>query len=104
VVGGAVVDLIAPRFKCYGPVRHAGRLMLGMVSSLARKNCRTIGEYCGDVTPDGREHLLAGASWDWQAAGDKLADTEARMTGVLGELKPTALATCIPGVSPVGLR
>lgn len=67
---GAVVDLIAPRFKCYARVRHAGRLMLGMVSSVARKNCWTIGEYCGDVAPDSREHLLAGASWDWQAAGD----------------------------------
>ena len=39
---------------------------------------------------------------DWHAAGDKLADTEARMTGVLDELELTALATSIPGVSPVG--
>jgi transposase len=39
---------------------------------------------------------------DWHAAGDKLADTEARMTGVLDELGLTALATSIPGVSPVG--
>jgi transposase len=39
---------------------------------------------------------------DWQAAGDKLADTETRMTGVLDDLELTALATSIPGLSPVG--
>jgi transposase len=39
---------------------------------------------------------------DWQAAADKLADTETRMTGVLDELQLTELATSIPGLSPVG--
>ncbi len=39
---------------------------------------------------------------DWHAAGDKLADTETRMTGVLDELELTTLATSIPGLSAVG--
>jgi transposase len=39
---------------------------------------------------------------DWQAAADKLADTETRMTDVLDELKLTDLATSIPGLSAVG--
>jgi transposase len=39
---------------------------------------------------------------DWQAAGHKLADTEARMVSVLDELELTCLATSIPGVSAVG--
>ncbi len=39
---------------------------------------------------------------DWQAAADKLTDTETRMTGVLDELQLTELATCIPGLSAVG--
>jgi transposase len=39
---------------------------------------------------------------DWHVAGDKLADTEARMTSVLDELKLTELATSIPALSAVG--
>ena len=39
---------------------------------------------------------------DWQAAAAKLADTEARMVGVLDQLALTELATSIPGVSAVG--
>jgi transposase len=39
---------------------------------------------------------------DWQVAGDKLADTERRMTAVLDELKLTGLATSIPGLSAIG--
>jgi hypothetical protein len=38
---------------------------------------------------------------DWQAAADKLTDTETRMTDVLDELKLTELATSIPGLSAV---
>jgi hypothetical protein len=69
---GAVIERIAPRFKRYEPLRHASRLMLGMLSSLERKNCWTIGEYCGDVSPDGLQHLLTGASWDADAVRDDL--------------------------------
>ena len=39
---------------------------------------------------------------DWQLAKTRLNDTERRMTGVLDELRLTALATSITGLSPVG--
>ncbi|GAB3062120.1 hypothetical protein GCM10027053_25670 [Intrasporangium mesophilum] len=39
---------------------------------------------------------------DWDEARAKLADTEARMCGVLDELGLTALVTSIDGLSPVG--
>jgi hypothetical protein len=51
-----VIDRIAPRFIRYEPLRHAGGLMLGMLSGLERKNCWTIAEYRGEVTQDGLQH------------------------------------------------
>jgi SRSO17 transposase len=69
---GAVIDRIAPRFRRYEPLRHAGGLMLGMLSGLERKNCWTIAEYRADLTPDGLQHLLARAAWDADAVRDDL--------------------------------
>jgi len=53
----AVLDRIAPRFRRYEPLRRAGELMAGMVSGLDRKNCWTIAEHRGAVSPDGLQHL-----------------------------------------------
>ena len=61
---GAVLDRIESRFARYEPLRHAAGLLLGMLSGLERKNCWTIAERRGDLSPDGLQHLLAGASWD----------------------------------------
>jgi SRSO17 transposase len=69
---GAVIDRIAPRLARHEPLRHAGRLMLGMLSGLDRKNCWTVAEQRGDVTPDGLQHLLARAKWDADAVRDDL--------------------------------
>lgn len=69
-----MIDRIAPRFARYEPLRHAGELMLGMVSGLDRKNCWTIAEHRGAATPDGLQHLLARASWDADAVRDDLRD------------------------------
>ena len=44
--------------------------MLGLLSGLRRKNCWTIAEQAGDATPDGMQHLLAGARWDAGAVRD----------------------------------
>jgi SRSO17 transposase len=71
---GAVVDRISPRFSRYEPLRHAGGLMLGMLSGLDRKNCWTIAEHRGDLTPDGLQHLLSRAKWDADAVRDDLRD------------------------------
>lgn len=70
----AVLDRIAPRFARYEPLRHAGELMAGMVSGLDRKNCWTIAEHRGAVTPDGLQHLLARAKWDADSVRDDLRD------------------------------
>jgi SRSO17 transposase len=69
---GAVLDRIELRFARYEPLRHAAGLMLGMLSALERKNCWTIAEHRGDVTPDGLQHLLARARWDADAVRDDL--------------------------------
>jgi SRSO17 transposase len=69
---GAVIDRIAPRFARYKPLRHAGGLMLGLLASLEKKNCWTIAEYRGDLTPDKLQHLLARAKWDADAVRDDL--------------------------------
>ncbi len=68
------MDRIAPRFRRYEPLRHAGELMAGMVSGLDRKNCWTIAEHRGALTPDGLQHLLARASWDANAVRNDLRD------------------------------
>jgi len=70
----AVLDRIESRFARYEPLRHAGELMAGMVSGLDRKNCWTIAEHRGAVTPDGLRHLLARAHWDAEAVRDDLRD------------------------------
>ncbi|MEO6885306.1 MAG: IS701 family transposase [Jatrophihabitantaceae bacterium] len=46
--------------------------MLGMLSGLDRKNCWTIAEHRGDVSPDGLQHLLSRAKWDADAVRDEL--------------------------------
>ena len=66
------MDRIRPRFARYEPARHAGSLMLGMLSGLGRKNCWTIAEHRGDTTPDGLQHLLSRAKWDADSVRDDL--------------------------------
>ena len=69
-----MVDLIAPRFARYEPLRHAAGLIEGLVSGLDRKNCWTIAEHRGQASPDGLQHLLSRAKWDADAVRDDLRD------------------------------
>lgn len=69
---GVVIDTIASRFARHEPLKHAGGLMLGMLATLERKNCWTIAEYLGEVSPDSLQHLLARAAWDADAVRDDL--------------------------------
>jgi SRSO17 transposase len=69
---GEVIELIAPRFARYEPLRHAVGLIQGMVSGLDRKNCWTIAEHRGQASPDGLQHLLARAKWDADKVRDDL--------------------------------
>jgi SRSO17 transposase len=61
---------IAGRFARVEPRRRARAFVLGLLSGLRRKNCWTIAEQAGDGTPDGMQHLLAGARWDADAVRD----------------------------------
>ena len=70
-----VMDRIAPRFARYEPLRHAGALMLGLLSDLGRKNCWTIAERSRSRSPHGLQHLLARAEWDADAVRDDLRGT-----------------------------
>ena len=58
---------IAVRFARVEPRLRAGRLMLGLLSVLPRKNCWTIAERAGEVSPHGMQHLLGRAKWDADA-------------------------------------
>ena len=69
---GALLDRIAPRFSRYEPLRHAGALMVGLLSGLDRKNCWSIAEQRGDANPHGLQHLLSRARWDTEAVGGDL--------------------------------
>ena len=68
------MDRIRPRFARYEPARHAAGLMLGLLSNLERKNCWTIAEARGDVTPHGLQHMLSRACWDEDAVAGDLRD------------------------------
>jgi SRSO17 transposase len=65
---------VAGRFARFEPRRRARAFMLGLLSDLPRKNCWTIAEHAGDLSPDGMQHLLAGARWDAGMVRDDLRD------------------------------
>ena len=54
---------VAGRFARLEPRRRARAFVLEIFSGLRRKNCWTLAEQAGDATPDGMQHLLAGAVW-----------------------------------------
>src|SRR5215218_7380402 len=65
---------VARRFGRVEPRRHARAFVLGLLADLPRKNCWTIAEHAGQATPDGMQHLLAGAVWDEHAVRDDVRD------------------------------
>jgi SRSO17 transposase len=65
---------VAGRFRRVEPRRYARALVLGLLANLPRKNCWTIAEHAGQATPDGLQHLLAGAVWDHDAVRDDVRD------------------------------
>jgi SRSO17 transposase len=92
---------IAGRFARVEPRRHARALVLGLLADLPRKNCWTIAEHAGHASPDGLQHLLAGAVWDHDAVRDYLVEHLGDPAAVLvvdetGDLKK--------GASTVGVQ
>ena len=72
---------IAGRFARVEPRRRARAFVLGLLSELRRKNCWTIAEQAGDATPDGMQHLLAGAVWDADGVRDDVREWVAEYLG-----------------------
>ncbi|MFE9476940.1 IS701 family transposase [Streptomyces griseofuscus] len=62
------------RFARYEPRLRAGRLVLGLLSDLPRKNCWTIAEWVGEASPHGMQHLLCRAAWDAEAVRDDVRE------------------------------
>jgi transposase len=99
------------RTRRLGPARfeHAVRREIGKRGG--QKPCRRITRnlFAALTDPAGVIAHRAGALEriqlllaDWRSAHERLADTEARRTGVLDELGPTRLVTSITGISTVG--
>jgi SRSO17 transposase len=65
---------IAGRFARYEPRLRAGRLVVGLLSDLPRKNCWTIAEWAGETSPHGMQHLLCRAVWDADAVRDDVRE------------------------------
>ncbi|MBN0045346.1 IS701 family transposase [Streptomyces actuosus] len=65
---------IAGRFARVEPRLRAGRLVLGLLSDLPRKNCWTIAEWAGEASPHGMQHLLCRAVWDADAVRDDVRE------------------------------
>ena len=65
---------IAGRFGRVEPRRRARAFVYGLLADLPRKNCWTLAEHAGDVSPDGMQHLLARAVWDHDGVRDDLRD------------------------------
>lgn len=65
---------IAGRIARYEPRLRAGRLVLGLLSDLPRKNCWTIAEWAGQASPYGMQHLLCRAAWDADAVRDDVRE------------------------------
>jgi SRSO17 transposase len=65
---------IAGRFARVEPRRRTGRLVLGLLSDLPRKNCWSIAEWAGETGPHGMQHLLSRAVWDADAVRDDMRE------------------------------
>jgi SRSO17 transposase len=71
---GGVAGPVAGRFGRVEPRWRARSFVLGLLADLPRKHCWTIAEHAGDATPDGLQHLLAGAVWDHDGVRDDVRD------------------------------
>jgi SRSO17 transposase len=95
---------IAGRFSRVEPRRRARAFALGLLADLPRKNCWSIAEHAGDATPDGMQHLLAGARWDADAVRDDLRDYVVEHLGdpgavlVVDETGDVKKGSCTAGV------
>ncbi|MET7886327.1 transposase, partial [Streptomyces avermitilis] len=65
---------IAGRFARVEPRLRAGRLVMGLMSDLLRKNCWTISEWAGETASHGMQRLLCRASWNADAVREYVVE------------------------------
>jgi len=73
---------VAVRFARVDLRRRARAFVGGLLADLPRKNCWTIAEHAGNLSPDGMQHLLGRAVWDEDALRD---DVRAWLVEHLGD-------------------
>jgi hypothetical protein len=56
------------------PRRTARSMLLGLLSTVERKNCWWLAEQAGAPSPDAMQRLLSAAVWDAEAACEQLSD------------------------------
>jgi SRSO17 transposase len=72
---------VAGRFRRVEPRRRARAFVEGLLADLPRKNCWTIAEHAGEVTPDGMQDLLSRAVWDADGVRDDVRDVAVEHLG-----------------------
>ncbi len=103
---GVLIGRIGSYFSRVEPVRQVRKYVRGLMSDLPRKNCWTLAEYAGDVTPDRMQRLLERASWNTFAVmravrdfvAEHLADPHAPAVLVLDESGQEKSGTATAGV------
>ncbi|MEU8142739.1 IS701 family transposase [Nonomuraea sp. NPDC048901] len=68
------MSLVADRFARVEPRRRVAAFVAGLLAELPRKNCWTLAEHAGDLTPDGMKPLLSRAKWDADQVRDDVRD------------------------------
>ncbi|WP_456049255.1 IS701 family transposase [Actinomadura craniellae] len=74
-------QVVAPFFGRREPRLRARGYLLGLLSSLERKNGWSLAEFAGDKTPDGMQRLLNHARWDAGLVRDALRAQVAERIG-----------------------
>ncbi len=69
-----VMSRVQHRFARVEPRTRARAFVQGLLAQMPTKNCWTLAERAGDVSPDGMQHLLRKAVWDADAVRDDVRD------------------------------
>ncbi|MFJ2581836.1 transposase [Kitasatospora aureofaciens] len=92
---------VGHRFSRVEPRRRMRDYVRGLLGPVGRKNGWQLAEYAGHATPDGLQHLLAGARWDADEIRDELQHYVAERLGEQGGVADvTGLLGQPPAVLP----
>jgi SRSO17 transposase len=78
-----LTGLLAAHFTRWEPVQQACKYIDGLMSDLPDKNCWSLAQHAGDVSPDKMQRLLERAVWDQPAAMRTVRDFA--VTGLAGD-------------------